>query len=107
MNTQNVTAELHKVLSELNAEGKEPSVALVKARLSVSVPIPAIISTIKSWKASNRAPKIEIAAQKNASNNDPRVQSLETQMQTFIQRIEQLELRINQLEQKLTTEQGK
>ncbi|WP_153446411.1 hypothetical protein [Vibrio algicola] len=91
MNTQNITEELHQVLSALRAEGKEPSVALVKARMSVAVPMPAIISTIKSWKASNRVPKVEIAAQQPVNDSDAKILQLEQQILDLLQRVTSLE----------------
>ena len=38
MLTKDVSAEIHAVLTSLNEEGKEPTVALVKGRLSTKVP---------------------------------------------------------------------
>ena len=54
MLTQDVSNELERVLQQLSFEGKEPTVALVKSRLNTAVPIPALITVIKSWKVSWR-----------------------------------------------------
>lgn len=91
MQTQNVTEELHKVLSAITAEGKEPSVALVKSRLSMSVPMPAIIKTIKSWKTSNKVPKVEIAAPNQSFSNEERIAQLEQQVKNLTERLLRLE----------------
>ncbi|WP_375751116.1 hypothetical protein [Vibrio sp. HN007] len=90
METQNVSSEIEKVLEELATQGKQPSVALVKARLSIPVPMPAIIAAIKSWKKSNRVPKIEVAAtvEKTA---EQRIEELEDQVRQLFARIEKLE----------------
>ena len=56
MLTKDVSEELKSVLEGLQAQGKEPTVALVKARMSTSVPMPALITTIKSWKSSQSRP---------------------------------------------------
>ncbi|MEL7291759.1 MAG: hypothetical protein AAGJ67_07540 [Pseudomonadota bacterium] len=93
MLTQDVSQELKDVLEQLHSEGKEPTVALVKARLSTPVPMPALITTIKSWKSSNRVPKVEVAVKKEVADSD-RIAQLEKQ-------IADLTARLNALEEKL------
>lgn len=93
MLTQDVSQELKDVLEQLHSEGKEPTVALVKARLSTPVPMPALITTIKSWKSSNRVPKVEVAVKKEVADSD-RIAKLEKQ-------IADLTARLNALEEKL------
>ncbi|MGF1722536.1 hypothetical protein L4D20_21135 [Vibrio kyushuensis] len=95
MLTQNVTDELTKVLSSLAHEGKEPTVALVKARLSTSVPMPALITAIKSWKASNRVPKVEVATA--ATSDQDKITNLEQQVSQLLKRVESLEAKLNEL----------
>ncbi|WGW01851.1 hypothetical protein QF117_09635 [Vibrio sp. YMD68] len=94
MLTQNVTDELTSILSSLAKEGKEPTVALVKARLSSSVPIPALITAIKSWKNSNRVPKVEVAVA-NTLEQD-KIAHLEQQINQLIQRVTVLEEKLNE-----------
>lgn len=89
MLTKDVSHELETILTQLQQQGKEPSVALVKARLSSSVPMPAIIATIKSWKNSQRVPKIEVAAA--TVDEQQRIQQLEKTVLNLITRVEQLE----------------
>ncbi|TVO37564.1 hypothetical protein [Vibrio algivorus] len=91
MQTHNITEELHRVLSAITEEGKEPSVALVKSRLSMPVPMPAIIATLKSWKSSNKVPKVEIANNKNTLSAEERISQLEKQVQELTQRLIALE----------------
>ncbi len=93
MLTKNVTNELEAVLQALHDEGKTPSIALVKARLSTPVPMPALISTIKSWKSVKRVPKIEIAA---AAPDQDRIATLEQQLLALTERVAQLEARLNE-----------
>lgn len=95
MLTQDVSQELKEVLEQLHQEGKEPTIAIVKARLASPVPMPALIATIKSWKSSNRVPKIEIAAQDPLSSDD-RIAQLEAQIQVLTQRITSLEAKLDQ-----------
>lgn len=90
MITKDVTQELEAVLTRLVEEGKEPTVALVKARLSQPIPMPAIITTIKTWKASKRVPKIEVAEKVDVTL-EQRVEQLEQQVKQLFARIDQLE----------------
>ncbi|EGU48204.1 hypothetical protein VII00023_20857 [Vibrio ichthyoenteri ATCC 700023] len=92
MLTKDVSLELEQIITALIAEGKEPTVALVKARLKTSVPMPALISTIKSWKSSSRVPKIEVAAE--AKPESDRITQLEAQVQELQQRLAQLEAKL-------------
>lgn len=94
MLTQDVSQELKSVLEQLHAEGKEPTVALVKARLSTSVPMPALITTIKSWKSSNRVPKVEVAVKKEVSDAD-RIEQLEKQVTALTMRLAALEEKLS------------
>lgn len=93
MLTQNVSQELKDVLEQLHQEGKEPTVALVKARLTTSVPMPALITTIKSWKSSKRVPKVEVAAAPKTEQD--RISELEQQVADLTKRIAQLESKFN------------
>lgn len=91
MQTHDITQELHKVLSGITAEGKEPSVALVKSRLSMPVPMPAIIATLKSWKSSHKVPKVEVASSKNTLSAEERIAQLEKLVNDLSQRLTALE----------------
>ncbi len=90
MQTTDITQELKAIIAQLVEEGKEPSVALVKARLSQPVPMPAIISTIKSWKTSKRVPKVEVTAAASLSA-EQRIEQLEQQVAALLQRVARLE----------------
>jgi len=92
MLTQDVSQELKDVLEQLHQEGKEPTVALVKARLSTPIPMPALITALKSWKSANRVPKVEIAA-KQQSDQD-RISELEKQVAELQQRLIALESKL-------------
>lgn len=93
MLTKDVSEELRAVLEGLQAQGKEPTVALVKARMSTSVPMPALITTIKSWKSANRIPKIEVAASEQPKID--RVSQLEQQVLDLTARITALEAQLS------------
>ncbi|WP_159653730.1 hypothetical protein [Vibrio atypicus] len=93
MLTQDVSQELKEILEQLHSEGKEATVAMVKARLSTPVPMPALITTIKSWKQSNRVPKVEVASQQETQLD--RVAELEKQVAELTQRLVALEKILN------------
>ncbi|EMB48381.1 hypothetical protein DU972_001920 [Vibrio mimicus] len=91
MLTKDVSQELEEILNSLSQQGKEPSVALVKARLKTPVPMPAIIATIKSWKNTQRIPKVEVAAINTNNNLEQRIEVLEQTILQLTARIEALE----------------
>lgn len=93
MLTKDISAELENVLQTLKEQGKEPTVAIVKARLSSPVPMPALIATIKSWKSSHRVPKVEIA--QTADSTEDKITQLEAQVKALTARIEALESQEN------------
>lgn len=92
MLTKDVSQELEAILTRLQQEGKEPSVALVKSRLSTPVPMPALITAIKSWKNANRVPKIEVADK--ADNKNDRITQLEQQVAELTSRLQALEQKL-------------
>ncbi|MEZ8454440.1 MULTISPECIES: hypothetical protein [Vibrio] len=94
MLTKDVSEELKSVLEGLQAQGKEPTVALVKARMSTSVPMPALIMTIKSWKSANRVPKVEVATQEEPTLD--RVSQLEKQILELTTRVATLEAKLTE-----------
>ncbi|AMG03938.1 hypothetical protein [Vibrio mimicus] len=91
MLTKDVSQELEEILNSLSQQGKEPSVALVKARLKTPVPMPVIIATIKSWKNTQRIPKVEVAAINTNNNLEQRIEVLEQTILQLTARIEALE----------------
>ncbi|MGI3097310.1 hypothetical protein [Vibrio diabolicus] len=94
MLTQDVTKELEAVMEQLQQQGKEPTVALVKARLKTPVPMPALITAIKSWKSAQRVPKVEVAAQAHTDND--RLAALESTVKKLVARIEELESKLSE-----------
>ncbi|MGI3036350.1 hypothetical protein [Vibrio diabolicus] len=94
MLTQDVTKELEAVIEQLQQQGKEPTVALVKARLKTPVPMPALITAIKSWKSAQRVPKVEVAAQAHTDND--RLAALESTVKKLVARIEELEAKLSE-----------
>ncbi|MDR9830151.1 hypothetical protein RCJ22_31710 [Vibrio sp. FNV 38] len=93
MLTKDVTQEIESAINEIYALGKEPTVALVKGRIATNVPMPALISAIRSWKNAKRVPKVEIAAQTPETD---RVSELEAKVAALTARIEQLEVKLGE-----------
>ena len=94
MLTQDVTKELEAVMEQLQQQGKEPTVALVKARMKTPVPMPALIATIKSWKSANRIPKVAVAVQ--TPKEEDRITVLENTVAKLVARVEELEPKLNE-----------
>ncbi len=94
MLTQDVTKELEAVMEQLQREGKEPTVALVKARMKTPVPMPALITVIKSWKSANHVPKVEVTAP--LLKEEDRLMALENTVAKLTARIEELEAKLGE-----------
>lgn len=93
MLTQDVTKELETVMEQLQREGKEPTVALVKARMKTPVPMPALITVIKSWKSANHVPKVEVTV---PLSKEDRLTALENTVAKLTARIEELEAKLGE-----------
>jgi len=44
------TEQIHIIANRLANQGKKPTVALIKAKLTNPVPLPVVISTLKTWQ---------------------------------------------------------
>ena len=42
--------EIYRIAYQLNAEGKQPSVALIRSRLSIPTSLPVIVQALQQWK---------------------------------------------------------
>ena len=85
----NINDELTLALTSLTNEGKELSVAKVKARLNTSIPIPIIIQALQAWKKNQRIP--EITTTSVLMTPEMRITELEAQIKKLTERIEHLE----------------
>ncbi|WP_064602218.1 hypothetical protein [Photobacterium sp. J15] len=84
-----ITQALEQAINSLVAEGKEPSVALIKSRLADPLPMPLIIKALQAWKKNAKVPKIEKT--EPTISMEERVKQLEQQVAALTARIEQLE----------------
>lgn len=93
MLTKDVSNELEQAIQTMHAQGKQPTVALVRAQLTSSIPMPAIIAAIKNWKGNKPIPKIEIADNQDLGS-EKRIAQLEEQVQQLKERVTALEAKL-------------
>lgn len=83
-------------IKALVEENKEPTLALVKSRLTSRIPMPMVIDAIKAYKQNPNILKQVAAApeppkMQSKPSLEQRVTELETQVAQLLKRIEQLE----------------
>ncbi|MDD1783773.1 hypothetical protein LRP49_21575 [Enterovibrio sp. ZSDZ35] len=87
------TPQLQEAINSLVSDGKEPSIALIKSRLTSPIPMPLIISALQRWKKNGTVPKVEkVDAPLDA---ETRIAELEKQVSTLTERLNALEKRLN------------
>lgn len=92
MLTKDMSAELEAIFQQLQQQNKEPTLALVKARLTKPVPLPAIISAISRWKSNLQMLNVEITKNDLPHQSDRiRIEKLEQQVAELCQRVADLE----------------
>ncbi|PSW01682.1 hypothetical protein [Photobacterium lipolyticum] len=84
-----ITQALEQVITSLIAEGKEPSVALIKARLADPLPMPVIIRALQAWKKNAKVPNIQKT--EPTLNTEARIKQLEQQVAELTIRLARLE----------------
>lgn len=86
------TEAIIEVCQQLKSEGKEPSVALIKARLTKPQPLPTVISGLKAWKNNPNHVVVStpVVEEKNAPSLEERVEKLEQQVKDLNKVIEHL-----------------
>lgn len=94
--------EIYQIAAQLAAENKTPTVALIKARLSNSLPLAQVIKGLQAWQNNPKLAEIskqEIKVQKVAHESTITM----TQVEELIrQAIAPLQLEIEQLKAKLS-----
>jgi hypothetical protein len=90
---KDISEELHQIITAMAAEGKTPTTATVKARLSQPAPVPAIVKAIQIWKSTKRVPKVEIAEPKTLTA-DERISVLEKHIEALTTRVALLEAQL-------------
>ncbi|MFD2179274.1 hypothetical protein [Veronia pacifica] len=87
--TTNYTQALEDAISQLVNDGKQPSVALIKSRLGVTVPMPLVITALQRWKKNGVVPKVEKVPAEQSDKE--RIRALEEQVSKLEARIALLE----------------
>ncbi len=65
-----ITDEITIIANQLANLGKKPTVALVKTKLSSPVPLPTIISTLKSWTHDSTLVKLPTETKKSSPKQE-------------------------------------
>lgn len=91
--------EIYRIAYQLNAQGKSPSVALIRSRLSVPTSLPVIVQALQQWKLTPELGKDQppLAATPKLSDEAPctvanakAIALMETRIQTLESQVEQL-----------------
>lgn len=86
---QNISQIIEQAIHSLLQENKEPSVALIKNKLSEPVPMPLIIKALQAWKQTGRLPKI--VKEEKPIDLELRITELENQIKILNKRLLLLE----------------
>ncbi len=95
--TSQLTHHIEQAIQALIADGKEPSVALIKTRIRCKAPIPLIIHTLQLWKRTRLLPKNENGPKKITEKENPpqdRILTLEKEIENLKARVVFLESRL-------------
>ena len=90
-------SEILNICQQLHKDGKEPSVALIKSRLSRPQPLPQIINGLKQWRNN---PNKTVIEDDTAPTESPQNVSLEQRVETLEATVKQLLKEIEQLKQR-------
>lgn len=95
--------EIHQIAIALAAENKTPTVALIKARLTSSLPLAAIIKGLQYWQRNPEplqepAPKKKVASTDSAIAAEQVQQAINKAVAPLLAEIEILKKRIDKLE---------
>ena len=87
--------EIYRIAHQLHAEGKKPSVALIRAKLTTPTSLPVIVQALQQWKTSPElANDISVIEPEHSHE-------LTTTEQQLQQRVSQLEQQVAQLQQQM------
>ena len=88
--------EIYRIASQLNAQGKTPSVALIRSKLTVPTSLPVIVQALQRWKQSPDLGN-EPVTEQNTEATAKQAQTTEVDAQT----IAAMQAQIQSLEQKV------
>ena len=81
--------EIIAICQQLEKEGKEPSVALIKSRMTKKAPMPVLITGLQQWRAN---PKAKVSFEKeelSKSSNEKSLQDRVTDLEAIVQELQQ------------------
>jgi len=84
-----ISDEIAVIANQLANEGKTPSVALIKSQLNKAVPLPKIISVLKSWQHEPTFIKTQGKATKDSADVKPDNQTINLQIAAAIAPLQQ------------------
>ncbi len=88
----NINEEILVIANKLADEGKKPTVALIKTQLSKPVPLPTIISILKTWQHQpNYSAKKSVSTHLESNDNDKIILSTAQFKELLQQAIQPLE----------------
>ena len=87
------------IANQLAAEGKQPSVALIKARLGTPVAMPVLLGVLGRWKAApEQFPSSDAS---NTAPQSPAPAPSETSLADVQQQLQQMQNQLDQMQQLL------
>ena len=99
-----ISEEILIVANQLANVGKKPTVALVKTKLSQSVPLPLLINTLKTWQHQPEYTQLgatnEIKTKEAVTPNDAITQQIADAIAPLYDEINDLKKQINALKMK-------
>ncbi|GAA6206449.1 hypothetical protein [Thalassotalea sp. SU-HH00458] len=96
-----INDEILAIANQLANQGKKPTVALIKTRLSQPVPLPQLIATLKTWQHEPSFTEINTvettAIKEEPKNNDALTEIINQAITPLKDEINSLKLMIEQL----------
>ena len=71
-----ISEEILAIANQVANEGKQPSVALIKARLTKTVPLPTIIKILKTWQHDPAFTSVNTENEQEKANNETKTNEL-------------------------------
>jgi len=102
-----ISEEILIIANIIANQGKKPTIALIKTKLTSSVPLPVIISTLKTWQhdpdfiSLKNESSIENINNPSLGNTNKLYEEIEAALAPFKQEISKLKLEISEIKQQL------
>ena len=80
-----IREEILTIANQLANQGKKPSVALIKTKLSAPAPLPVIISTLKNWQHDPKYTSLAVQQEVTAKKSEVAATPLNEDIQRVIE----------------------